>query len=59
MPDSWIQAGEFSFKEKLVSRGIKLIDAYIISAILCENLQLWTMDKKILNYLDSKYVFTP
>ena len=58
-PDSWIRAGEFSFKGKLVSKGIKLIDAYIISTALRENLQLWTLDKKILNYLDSKYVFTP
>ena len=58
-PDSWIHAGEFSFKEKLVSKGIKLIDAYIISTALRENLRLWTLDKKILSYLDSKYVFTP
>ena len=59
IPELFIKAGELSHKEKLVSKGIKLIDASIIYATLTYDLQLWTLDKKILNYMDKKHLYIP
>ncbi|HLU89410.1 MAG TPA: PIN domain-containing protein [Cyclobacteriaceae bacterium] len=53
------EAGLFSQNEKLVARGIGLIDAIIIYATVINNLQLWTLDKKIGGYLDSRFIFVP
>jgi predicted nucleic acid-binding protein len=58
-PDLFIKAGELAYKEKLVSKGIKLIDAAIIYATINNNCMLWTLDKKILGYLDQRYIFNP
>lgn len=51
-----ILAGEFSQQEKLISKGIGLIDACIITATIFSNSQLWTLDKKIQKFLDSRYL---
>lgn len=53
----YILAGEFSQREKLISKGIGLIDACIISAAIFSNSKLWTLDKKIQKFLDSQYLF--
>lgn len=52
-----ILAGEFSRKEKLISKGIGLIDACIITATIHSDSKLWTLDKKILKFVDSRYLF--
>ena len=52
------KAGEYSFKNKLISKGIGLIDACLIYATIETNSLLWTLDKKIVNYLDEKYLYT-
>jgi predicted nucleic acid-binding protein len=51
------KAGEYSFENKLVSRGIGLIDSCLIYACIETNSLLWTLDKKIVKFLDKKYLF--
>jgi len=51
------KAGKYSFENKLVSKGIGLIDACLICATIETNSILWTLDKKIINFLDEKYLF--
>ena len=51
------KAGKYSFENKLVSKGIGLIDACLIFATIETNSILWTLDKKIINFLDKKYLF--
>ncbi len=51
------KAGEYSFKHKLVSKGIGLIDASLIIATIESNSLIWTLDKKIINYLDKRYLY--
>lgn len=55
----WIEAGILSHKEKLLSKGIGLIDSFIISACKSTRSKLWTLDKKIINNLDKNFLFQP
>lgn len=52
-----IQAGEYSQKMKLISKGIGLIDACIITATINSNSKLWTLDKKIITFIDTRYLY--
>ncbi len=51
------EAGLFSQKEKLISRGIGLIDAIIISAAQKNRLKVWTLDKKIIRFLGADQIY--
>jgi predicted nucleic acid-binding protein len=51
------KAGEYSFEHKLISKGIGLIDACLIYTTIETNSLLWTLDKKIINFLDEKYLY--
>jgi hypothetical protein len=55
--DLFEKAGEYSYENKLISKGIGLIDACLIYATIKTNSLLWTLDKKIINYLDKKYLY--
>jgi predicted nucleic acid-binding protein len=55
--DLFTKAGEYSFKNKLVSMGIGLIDSCLIYATIETNSLLWTLDKKIIKFLDEKYLY--
>jgi predicted nucleic acid-binding protein len=57
MRDLFERAGEYSFDNKLISKGIGLIDACLIYATIETNSILWTLDKKIINFLDKKYLY--
>lgn len=57
VPQLYLLAGEYSRQEKLISKGIGLIDACIITATICSNAKLWTLDKKIKAILNEKYLF--
>jgi predicted nucleic acid-binding protein len=57
MRDLYEKAGEYSFANKLISKGIGLIDACIIYSTIETNSKLWTLDKKIVNFLDKKYLY--
>ncbi len=53
----YLKAGEYSQKEKLFSKGLGFIDACIIWATLDSGFKLWTLDKKIRNYLTDHYLY--
>jgi predicted nucleic acid-binding protein len=57
MRDLFEKAGEYSCANKLVSKGIGLIDACLIYATIETNSILWTLDNKIVNFLDKKYLY--
>ena len=57
--DLIVQAGEYSYKNKLIDKGIGLIDSIIITATINSNSKLWTRDKKILNNVNGKMIFMP
>lgn len=52
-----ILAGEYSQQEKLLSKGIGLIDACIITATIASGCKLWTLDKKIKAFLNNQYLY--
>ena len=54
---SMLRAAELAGEDDFQSKGIGLMDALIIKACLENNYLLWTFDKRILSYLDSRYVF--
>jgi len=43
----WLAAGTYSSSYKLLSKGVGLIDAAIISAGLKYNAKVWTIDRKL------------
>ena len=51
------KAGVYSFENKLISKGIGLVDACLIVAAIESNSLLWTLDKKIIKFLDEKYLY--
>ena len=50
--DLFIYAGQLSNKHNLHSKGVGLIDCYILAATLNNNMTLWTLDKKLLEAFD-------
>ncbi|MGC9341140.1 MAG: PIN domain-containing protein [Bacteroidales bacterium] len=53
----YLLAGEYAQKEKLINKGIGLIDACIITATITSGSKLWTLDKKITAFLNEQYLF--
>ncbi|WP_075351476.1 PIN domain-containing protein [Algoriphagus marinus] len=56
-PGLIFEAGIFSREQKLLSRGIGLIDSVIIFTAIQFDLKIWTLDKKILAFLEPKNIF--
>ena len=54
-PGLIFEAGLFSQKNKLINQGIGLIDTIIIFAGLKNQCKIWTLDKKIIRFLDVEY----
>ena len=54
----WIEAGLFSSENKLISKGIGLIDCVILLTARKNNYKIWTLDKKIMSLLknEEKYI---
>jgi len=50
-------AGMYSIEYKLWDKGMGLIDCAIIYATIESKSLLWTLDKKILGFLDEKYLY--
>lgn len=44
----FIEAGKLSYRHKLFSKGVGLIDACILAAALRDGHEIWTLDKKLL-----------
>lgn len=50
--DLFIEAGYIANEYKLHSKGVGLIDGYILSAALRHDLPIWTLDKKLDRVID-------
>ncbi len=48
----FIEAGKLSNEYKLYSAGVGLIDTYILAAALKNDLELWSLDKKLNKAID-------
>ena len=53
----WIEAGEYSGRNNLISRGVGLIDSVILILAKRIKSKIWTLDKKLLKLLDKEIVF--
>lgn len=58
-PGLIFKAGAFSQQNRLIEKGIGLIDAILIVCTIKNDLKLWTLDKKILSFLEPNRVFHP
>ena len=56
---SMLTAAELAITEDYLNKGIGLMDALIIKACLDQKYLLWTFDKRILNPLESRYLYRP
>jgi hypothetical protein len=48
----WIETGTFSGENNLISKGIGLIDFVLVIASRKTGARLWTLDKKLQEYLE-------
>lgn len=56
-PGLILESGDFSRREGLINKGIGLVDAVIIHAAQKFELEIWTLDRKILKHLGYNGVF--
>ncbi len=56
IPNLLVKSGDYSRENKLLSKGIGLIDAVIIVSTINSKSRLWTLDKKILKFLGDDYL---
>jgi predicted nucleic acid-binding protein len=54
---SFIDSAEFAYKRNYHNVGIGLIDSILSKAVTDNRYLIWTLDKKILNNLDAKYIY--
>src|ERR1035437_4287775 len=54
---SLLESAEYANKNNFHNRGIGLIDSILINATIETKCLIWTLDKKILNFLDKKYLY--
>ena len=59
MKSFWIKAGILSSEQKFISKGIGLIDSVIMTACYDNSIKLWTLDKKIIEHINSDFLFVP
>lgn len=48
----FIKAGQISNEQKLYTKGVGLMDCYLLAAALDKEYALWTKDKKLLQAVD-------
>ena len=54
----WIKAGTYSQENNHFSKGVGLIDSFIITIGKLTESKIWTIDKKIISILEKKYIYT-
>jgi len=54
-----LEAGALSQEHNYLSKGIGLIDSFLIAFIRKYHVQIWTLDKKLLSALGANEIFTP
>jgi len=59
MDSLWVEAGIYSSENKLLSKGVGLIDSVIIAACRETESKLWTLDEKIKKNIDKRLLFSP
>jgi hypothetical protein len=52
-----IDAGLYSLENKLIHKGVGLIDAILIVLAINNNATVWTLDKKLLKVIPFNFVF--
>ena len=52
-----IQAGEYSSENKLLDKGVGLMDAIILLHGINSNSRIWTLDKKFLKIIPKEYLY--
>jgi hypothetical protein len=57
--DGWLKAGIYSSENKLISKGVGLIDCFIIITARLYKAKIWSLDKKLNSLLseNEKYTF--
>ena len=50
-------AGEYSYKNKLIQKGVGLIDAVICMSAIINNGKIWTNDKKIKKSIFKSFIY--
>ena len=55
----WIEAGLVSAEHKGVSKGVGLIDTFLICFARRHHMKIWTMDKKLMSVLKATENFMP
>jgi predicted nucleic acid-binding protein len=57
--DGWLKAGIYSSANKLISKGVGLIDCFIIITARLYKAKIWSLDKKLNSLLseNEKYTF--
>ena len=58
-PGLIFKAGVFSQQNRLIEKGISLIDAILILCTIENDLKLWTLDRKIISFLEADRIFNP
>jgi predicted nucleic acid-binding protein len=53
----WIDAGKYSAKNKLTTKGVGLLDAVIIIAAIRSKSKIWTLDKKLRKILSQEIMY--
>jgi predicted nucleic acid-binding protein len=56
-PTSMLKAAEYASDHSFYLSGIGMMDAIIIKSVVDGNHTLWTLDKKINNYINKKYIY--
>jgi predicted nucleic acid-binding protein len=56
---SMLKAAGLASNKDFQNKGIGLMDALIIEAALDNQYLLWTFDKRILSYLETRYLYQP
>ncbi len=56
-PALWIEAGILSSENNFFSRGVGLIDAFLVTLVRKNRGQLWTLDQKLRSVLHPSEIF--
>jgi hypothetical protein len=55
---SIIDGGIYSYKSNLINKGIGIVDSVLLSSTLKLELKFWTLDKKILKFIDKSKLYS-
>jgi hypothetical protein len=56
--NDWLDDGIYSYKSNLINKGIGIVDSVLLSSTLKLELKFWTLDKKILKFIDKSKLYS-